>query len=146
VGKEAVRSHGMDVQPAPAEQARPVLAETLDHPACPTPPLADEMPEPDRCVRERDRGRLEDRAAAVSDQRPGEDDVLADLVWPATRAPHGFGAVDAERALGHERALEEGLLSLDRRDRQEVIPLLHTGEQVRAGVADEHATGDADGG
>src|SRR2546428_4937818 len=116
----------MDVQAAPAEQARPVLTETLDHPACPTPSLADEMPEPDRCVRERDRSRLEDGAAAVSDQRPGEDDVLTDLVGPAARAPHSFRAVHAERALGHQRALEEGLLSLDRRDREKVIPLLHT--------------------
>ena len=114
----------------PVEQRPAVLAQALDHPPRPAPPLAGEGLGFVGGAGEGDRGALVADPATVAHHRPGEDDVLADPVGPAARLPQRRGAVDAEGALGDHRALEEALLALDRGDPEEVVPLLGPGEKL----------------
>src|SRR5205807_7750377 len=120
----------MHVHAARAEEAPPVLAEPLDHPACPALALPHEVTKLHRRIGERDRARLEHRPSAVADERPGELDVLADLVRTAAASPDRTCSIDAERTLRDECPLEERLLPLDGRDRAEVVPFLDPGQRV----------------
>src|SRR4029079_14407118 len=103
---QTVRRDCMDVQLSAAHEREDVLAQPFDHPARPPPALAHEVAELARRIGEGNRRRLEDRPSALADQRPGEDDVLADLVWPASDAAHRLRAIHAERALRDQSSLE----------------------------------------
>ena len=144
VGEDEVDEDGVDVGSSLGQQRAAVLAQALDHPPCPAPPLAGEALHVFRGAGEGDRGALVPDPAARAHHRPGEDDVLADPVRPAANRLQRRGPVDAERPLGDHRPLEEALLALDRGDAEEVVPLLRAGDEVVTGVADEHRTGDGD--
>jgi hypothetical protein len=98
--------------------------------------------EPGRGGGEGDRGGLVVDPGPSTHELPGQDDVLADGVGPATRLQQRLGPVEAEGALGDQRALVEPLHPLHRRDAQEVVPFLHPGPEVVAAVADQHRPGD----
>ena len=79
--------------------------------------------------------------AARVDQRPGEDDVLADRIGPAADRSDVLGPVRRERALGDQRAVVGGLGPLDAVDPQPVVPSLHAGEEVLGCVRGDQGAG-----
>src|SRR2546428_7765707 len=82
--KEEVASDGMRVELELPEEPKPVLAQALDHPARPASPLARERAPGRWSLGEGDGSRLEHASAPLNQHLPGEDDVLADAVRPAT--------------------------------------------------------------
>ena len=120
-------------------------ADGLDHAARPPGPLAHEVRDLGRRIGERDRRRFGQHGIAGLHEAPRHDDVLADRVGPSADPSQLVGPVERERALRDQGRLVETLHALHRRDTEEVVPLLHTRQQVGARVADHHGAGDGNG-
>ena len=99
------------------------------------------MDQPGRSGGEGDRRGLVIDPGPLAHELPGQDDVLADGVGPATGGQHRLGAVETEGSLGDQGSLVEPQHPLHRRDPQEVVPLPHSRPEAVAAVADQHRPG-----
>src|SRR5205085_6790288 len=108
-----------------AKQDARMAAERLDHAACPARALAHKAAERIGNARETDRifGVADEESALKN--RPGDDDVLADDLWPAADLAQDFRAVKRESALRNEGPAECGLRAFRGGDAVEIVPVLH---------------------
>ena len=120
-------------------------AEPFEHAARPAGALVQEDAQPLGDDGEAECDRLILYEPACREHGPGEHDVLADRIGPATDGAQVTRAVGGERALSDERGVVRRLHALHTVDPQSVVPLLHACNEGRKRVlGDEGACTGAD--
>ncbi len=122
-------------------QQSPVRFHRLDEAASPTLTLARELAKGIRHIGKRTRVFAVADLVATFKNTPCNDNIFADRLGPPADFTQYRGAIQRESALGDQGPLVHALDAFDGGDAVEVIPFLHSCDEVLARIAYEHSAG-----